>query len=283
MPGTRAARRAFGRASAGFDEASVVHDEARRRLLERLDYVRVDPARILDLGCATGAGAVALAGVYPRARVMALDASAAMLDAARRRPGAAVSWLCADAERLPLADDTAGLVFANMLLPWCRPERLFAETARVLQPSGLFLFSTLGPDSLEQLRRAWAAVDDSIHVHGFIDMHDIGDLAVGAGLEEPVLAVERLDLTYASVGDLVRDLRACGGGNVAAGRRRGLTGRRRWQSFERALLAGKRRERFSVTIELILGHAWGGVRRSGTDPAAAEHAVPIERIGRRRR
>ena len=282
LPSVRDARKTFDRASTRFDEASIVHDEARQRLLERLRYVRIDPACVVDLGCAAGSGAVALAEAFPGARVIAFDGSAAMLRVARTRCGDAAQWLRADAERLPLGDGVAGLVFANMLLPWCRPERLFAEVARVLEPSGLFLFSTLGPDSLVQLRRAWASVDDAVHVHGFVDMHDLGDLVVHAGLAEPVLATETLSLTYAGVGDLVRDLRASGGVNIAAGRRRGLTGRAVWQAFERALLAGRHDDRFSITIELILGHAWGAGPRPEVRGTLAEYAVPIERIRRRR-
>lgn len=282
LPSARDARKTFDRVSTRFDEASIVHDEARRRLLERLQYVRIDPARVVDLGCAAGGGAVALADAFPSARLIAIDASAAMLRVARARCGGSVQWLRADGERLPLGDGMAGLVFANMLLPWCRPESLFAEVARVLEPSGLFLFSTLGPDSLLQLRRAWASVDDAVHVHGFVDMHDLGDLVVRAGLAEPVLAAETLSLTYAGVGDLVRDLRASGGVNIAAGRRRGLTGRAAWRSFEKALLAGRRHDRLSITIELILAHAWGVGPRPQVRGALAEHAVPIDRIRRRR-
>lgn len=283
LPERRAARRAFERAGPGFDTAGVVHEEARQRLLERLAYVRLDPDLIVDLGCATGAAAGPLAAAYPRARIAGIDASAGMLHAARRRRAdSPLNWLQADAERLPLPDRKAGLVFANMLLPWCRPEPLFGEVARILEPSGLFLFSTLGPDSLEQLRRAWTAVDDAVHVHAFMDMHDLGDLAVRAGLEEPVLAVERLSLSYASVADCVRDLRACGGINVAAGRRRSLTGPRRWESFEQALLAQRRQGRFAVTIELVLGHAWGGRGRPETAGGPFEHAVPVDRIRRKR-
>lgn len=282
MPGARDVRKTFDRVSTRFEEASVVHDEARRRLLERLQYVRIDPARVVDLGCAAGGGVLALAEAFPSARVIAIDASAAMLRVARARCGDSVVWLRADAETLPLGDGMAGLVFANMLLPWCRPENLFAEAARVLGPSGLFLFSTLGPDSLVQLRRAWASVDDAIHVHGFVDMHDLGDLVVRAGLAEPVLATETLSLTYAGVGDLVRDLRASGGVNIAAGRRRGLTGRVAWGAFEQALLAGRRHDRLSITVELILAHAWGAGPPRKVLGGLAEHAVPIDRIRRRR-
>lgn len=280
LPSPRAARTAFERAGGRFADASVVHDETRRELLSRLELMRIDPRRIVDLGCAHGAGASALAGRYPRARVLAVDTSPAMLAAARRRCGTLADWLCADAERLPLPARAAELVFANMLLPWCRPERLFAEAARILDVSGLFMFSTLGPDSLGQLRRAWAGADDSIHVHGFFDMHDLGDLLVGAGLAEPVLDVDRIELTYTDVRSLVGDLRASGGINVAAGRRRGLTGRGRWDAFEQALLSGSRGGRFAVTLELIFGQAWGAPQTEGRG-GPREFAVPVGRIRRR--
>ena len=212
LPARRAARKVFDRASSNFRAASVVHDEARERLLGRLDLVRLAPQTIVDLGCADGRGALALATRYPDARVFAIDSSHAMCASAVQtlagRTNAAV--VGGDAEQLPLAGNAAQLLLANLVLPWSRPEAAFAEAARVLDANGLLLFATLGPDSLQQVRRAWAAVDDGIHVHGFFDMHDLGDLALAAGLQEPVLDVDRLELSYRNVGSLVSDLRACG-------------------------------------------------------------------------
>lgn len=285
LPARRAAIKAFDRASANFRVASVVHDEARDRLLGRLELVRLAPQTIVDLGCADGRGALALATRYPDARVLAVDSSQAMCESAAQtlagQTNAAV--LGGDAEQLPVAENAAQLLLANLVLPWCRPEAAFAEAARVLGEGGLFLFATLGPDSLEQVRRAWSAVDDQIHVHGFFDMHDLGDLALAAGLDEPVLDVDRLELSYRDVGSLVSDLRACGAVNVAAGRRKTLTGPGRWQGFERGLLANRRDGRFTVTIELILGQAWGaGAPRQSAEPPG-EIAVPAAGIGRVRR
>lgn len=287
LPDPRAARRAFDRAARTFANASVVHDEARHRLLERLDYVRLYPRLAVDLGCGPGAGARALAARYPNARVLAVDTSLPMLRAvaAAATEGTAaaprIAAVAADAHRLPLPNGTVHLTFANMLLPWGRPERVFAEAARVLTDGGLLLFSTLGPDTLEQVRRAWLGTDDRIHVHASFDMHDLGDLAVAAGLAEPVVDVDRMELTYMDVASLVRDLRDCGASNVAAGRRRTLTGARRWARFASALEAGRRDDgRFPVTVELILGAAWGRGRAPGArrDPSG-DVSVAIEDIG----
>ena len=95
----------------------------------------------------------------------------------------------------------------------------------MLRPGGLLTFTTFGPDTLVELRRAWAAADGHAHVNRFIDMHDLGDALVRAGLAEPVLDVERYTLTYAEVRDLMRDLKAIGAHNANAGRPRGLTGK----------------------------------------------------------
>lgn len=278
LPEKRAARRAFDRAR-DFDDASFVHDEARTRLIERLDLLRIAPTLAIDLGCATGRAANALAARYPLARVVAIDSSARMVAAAVRAAVGSVVVVQADAERVPLADQSAELVFANLVLPSCRPERVFAEVARVLKAGGAFTFATLGPESLGELRRAFAAVDDRIHVHAALDLHQLGDLAVAAGLAEPVLDVERFTVTYPDLATLVRDLRATGAVNVAAARRKTLTGRRRWQRFEQALWPAAS-GRLAVTIELVLGQAWGrGARQARA--RGAEVAIPLERIGRR--
>ena len=131
LPDKRAARRAFDRAR-DFSSACFIHDEARGRLLERLDLIRLDPLLTLDVGCATGRGATALAARYPAARVLAIDSSSSMLRSATKQAASSVALLEGDAERLPLRSHCADLLLANLVLPWCRPDRVFAESARVL-------------------------------------------------------------------------------------------------------------------------------------------------------
>jgi malonyl-CoA O-methyltransferase len=227
-----------------------------------------------------GPGASALAARYSGARVLALDSSRSMLRSAAASSAGAFAVVGGDAERVPLKEHCAELVLANLVLPWCRPDVVLAEAARVLAAGGVALFATLGPDTLKEVREAFAAADDRIHVHAAFDMHDLGDLALAAGLAEPVLDVDRLTVTYADVAALVRDLRAMGAVNVAGGRRRGLTSLARWRGFERALATPGRR--FAVTVELILGQAFGrgpGQRRDRF--AAGEIRVPVERLKRR--
>jgi malonyl-CoA O-methyltransferase len=205
-----------------------------------------------------------------------------MARAAAARLGGRGGVLLADAERLPLASHSVDLVFANLVLPWCRPDRVFAEAARVLSDGGVLLFATVGPDSLAEIRRAFAGVDRGIHVHAAFDMHDLGDLAMRAGLVEPVLDVDRLTVTYAEPAAVWRDLRSVAAVNVAGGRRRALTGRGAWSRVE-AALAPRTGERFAITVELIFGQAFGrgpGARQRPA-PTQSEVAVPIDRIRRR--
>jgi malonyl-CoA O-methyltransferase len=280
LPELKAARAKFDGAARSFTSASFLHDEARRRLLERLVAFRIGEGCFVDLGAGLGYGAAALSRMYPSARVLALDASLPMLGQATPGP---YTRLGGELERLPLRDHSVELLFANLVLPWTRPEALFAEARRVLAPSGVLVFSTLGPDTLQELRRAWLRTDEAVHVHAFWDMQTLGDLAVRAGLEEPVLDVDRIRVSYSSLSGAIRDLRACGATNSAGGRRRGLTGRGRWQHFVEALWrdqgAGEQ-GRLQLTVELIFGQAFGSRAQSRIE-SGGEVLVPVESLGRR--
>jgi malonyl-CoA O-methyltransferase len=262
------ARRAFNRASRSYDAAAVLQGEVRDLLLERLQLTVLEPRLILDAGAGTGIGSRELKRRYPRARVLALDSAERMLRAAAARG----SWLrplsrvCADAARLPLPDASVDLIFSNFLLPWGDVDRLLAEFRRVLAPRGLLTFSTLGPDTLRELRSAWASVDSNPRVHAFIDMHDLGDALVRSGFAGPVLDVERYTLEYADVPRLAADLKALGEVNALAGRSRGLTGPRKFAAMRTAYEAHRREGRLPATYEVVFGQAWApseSLRRAG--------------------
>ena len=279
LPEASSTRLVFDRAARSFQSASFIHDEARRRLLERLDCLRIEAGTLVDIGSALGQGAAELSARYPDARIIALDASFEML---RRSEQGRVARVLGDASKLPFPDHSVDLLFANLVLPWMRPDLLFAEARRVLRPSGTIVFSTLGPETLQELRRAWLRTDEAVHVHAFFDLQTLGDLAMRAGLEEPVLDVDRITVCYPELSGVIRDLRACGGTNVAGGRRRGLTGRGRWQRFVEALWRDQgegSQERLGLTVELIMGQAFGSRARSRAT-SGGEVIVPLEELGR---
>jgi malonyl-CoA O-methyltransferase len=253
-------RRRFDRAAPGFAEADFVHSVARQGLFERLAPMLIEPKVIVDLGCGVGAGATQLAASYPASTVIAVDRSAPMLQQLQQA-GAAhprISSLHAEAETLPLQPASVDLVFASLLLPWLNdPAPVFRRVAEVLRPGGLFLFSALGPDSLQELRKAWAQVDGHGHVHFFEDMHNVGDTLVRAGLADPVLDVDYLTVTYREPARLFRDLTAAGARNSLVGRKPSLTGRGEFHKMEQALRSQMREDTLPVTVELVYGHAWG--------------------------
>jgi malonyl-CoA O-methyltransferase len=144
------------------------------------------------------------------------------------------------------------------MLQWCEElDKPLAEVRRVLKPGGLFAFTTLGPDTLQELRASWAAVDDDSHVNRFLDLHDVGAALVRAGFAEPVLDVERLQLTYPDTLALMRDLKAIGAQNATRGRPRGLTGRRRMEKMRASYEAFRLDARLPASFEVLYATAWG--------------------------
>jgi malonyl-CoA O-methyltransferase len=277
-------RASFDAAAGDYDAVAVIQAEVRRRLLERLDLFRIRPKRILDVGCGTGRGAHALLKRYRGATLLALDLAPRMLEATRRqRPWfRRLDAVCADAAALPVADASADLVFSNLMLQWCdAPDRVFAEFHRVLRPGGLVLFTSFGPDTLKELRAAWRAADDHVHVSRFVDMHDLGDALVRAGFGQPVMDVEHVTVTYPDVRSLMRDLKTMGARNATAGRSRGLTGKQRLAAVEAQYEALRHEGRLPSTWEIVYGHAWASAPPAGRPPPG-EIAIPISRLGRRR-
>ncbi len=274
------ARRSFDRAAPGYDAVAVLQREIGNRLLERLDYVRLAPKTMLDLGCGTGQAVAPLMRRYPKARLIALDFAPGMLRLARRRG----NWLkrpwcvCADAESLPLADGSVDLIVSNATFQWCNDlDATFRDLRRILSPGGLLMFTSFGPDTLMELRAAWAAVDGYAHVSPFADMHEVGDGLVRARFADPVMDAERLTLTYPQVRDLMRDLKVLGANNAAAGRPRGLTGPRRLAAVEDAYEVHRRDGRLPATYEVVYGLAWGPLQRS----VEGGVAIPVSAIARR--
>lgn len=268
LPAKRAVRQSFGRSAPTYDEYAFLQREIGGRLFERLDYIKLVPQRILDIGSGTGNATQRLRERYENADITALDIAPVMLAVARNktaRPallkrlfgGAPLqSYVCADAETLPFAGESFELALSNLAMQWCDPERIAKETVRVLKPKGLFMFTTFGPDTLKELRAAFKSIDDGPHVNTFPDMHDIGDILVHAGFADPVMDQEIITLTYTDLMPLLRELKGIGAHNVLLGRANGLMGKHRWRRMVDAYERFRKEGRLPATYEVVYGHAW---------------------------
>ena len=256
----RSLRNAFDRAAEQYDEVAVLQREVGERIMQRLELIRIEPHTILDVGAGTGVFSLALSRRYRKSRVLALDLAPRMLHQARKRKGwfSRQGFICGDANRLPIASDSVDLIFSNFTLQWCGElDQAFAEFRRVLRPGGLLMFSTLGPDTLRELRQSWRAVDDRPHVHEFIDMHDVGDALLRAGLTDPVMDVENFTLAYADAMQLMRELKTIGAHNAHVDRPAGLTGKGRLRRVIEAYEGLRKDGVLPATYEVVYGHAWG--------------------------
>ena len=281
-------QRAFARAAPNYSATAILQKEVESRLLEQLDYFERAPARIVDVGAGPGRASAALKARWPKAQVIALDLALPMLREAKKNAG----WLRpkfqrvnADATALPLADGSVDLLFSNLCIQWVDDlPALFAEWRRVMAPGGLVLLSSFGPQTLHELREAFAAVDDDPHVSPFAPIQALGDALLASGFRDPVLDADTFTLTYRDASSLMHELRAIGAGNAARGRRRTLTGKQRMQRVHAAYEAFRRDGVLPATYEVFYAHAWGPEpaqpRRTGGGDLAA---VPVSRIPIRRR
>ncbi len=270
-------RDSFDRAAETYDAAAVLQKFVRTEILSRLDLVAMQPTRILDAGCGTGHASAALMKKYPKAELVSLDLALGMLrktqsvnaslaNRIKRVFGQAQqNLLCADIEQLPLADASVDMIFSNLAIQWCNDlDAAFAGIHRVLRTDGLLTFSTLGPDTLKELRAASKTDAARVSVSRFFDMHDIGDALVRAGFSAPVLDVERVVLTYENAIDVMRDLKAIGAHNAADGRGRGLQGRDFLKKITANYEQFRREDKLPATFEVVYGHAWKPVSRPKT-------------------
>ncbi len=271
-------RRAFSLAAQSYDAAAVLARETGLRMAERLDLVRIAPARLADIGCATGDGLRQLQRRYPAALPLAVDSAAAMLAQVKARAslpqrllGRAPCPINADVRALPLASGSLGLAWSNLMLHWLdEPLPAFRELNRVLEVGGLLMFSMLGPDTLKELRAACADAGVAAPLRNFHDMHDVGDALLAAGFADPVMDMEMVTLTYRTARGLLADQRHLGV-------RDGLLGRLPWRDWRKVFAAYAARridDRLPASFEIVYGHAWKAQPKTTADGRAIVRFEP---------
>jgi len=281
----KAARAAFNRAASSYDAVAALQLEIGSRLLERLDIIKMIPTSILDVGCGTGAVTQKLAQRYRHATIYALDFASHMLSVANdKKTWRQKYWqrtlqlVCGDAERLPIQNESIDFIFSNLTLQWCNQlDQTFAEFRRVLKPGGLVMFSTLGPDTLKELRSSWQRVDTNHHVHTFIDMHDIGDTMVRAGLADPVMDMENITVTYRDIRKLMRELKQLGAHNASSLRPQQLTGKSHFKQMLANYEQFRQDSVYPASYEAVYGHAWAPINPKVTKSTTTSVNVSFQK------
>lgn len=253
-------RKSFDKAASAYHQAATLQLNVAEQLLSRLDYIQIQPKTILDIGCGTGFITHGLKKKYPKATIVSLDISTAMLKTLSKLND---GWfkksktVCADAENLPFAEQSFDLIISSMTFQWCQnTQALFAGIHRCLKADGLLLFSSFGTDTLKELNSAWAQVDTQVHVNQFEDMHNIGDALINLGFHLPVMDAERIIQYHQNVFDLMHSLKAIGAHNINAGRKKGLTGKQGVEQMQAFYETYRTDKGLPATYEVIYGIGW---------------------------
>ncbi len=263
-----------------YESSAVLQKEVCDRMLERLNLVTLKPLKILDAGAGTGWGVQGLMEKYSSANVIALDLSLSMLKQSKAKGGwfHKPSLLCADAEFLPIADNSVDLIFSSLMLQWCDAKKVFAEFKRILKPGGLLMFSSFGPDTLKELRYSWAQVDNNLHVNDFVDMHDLGDELLLSGFAEPVLDMDMITLTYSHAKEVMIDLKNIGANTLINNKSRGLITPRKFQRVIDAYEAFRVNDILPASFEIVYGHAWKAEESNKKEVIGEAFSIPIKTI-----
>lgn len=226
-----AVARSFSRAAATYDDVAELQRQVGEQLLR---YLPAQAETVMDLGCGTGYFLQALTRATDSQQLIAMDLAEGMLSFARsQHADLDCCWLGGDAEAIPLADASVSVIFSSLAIQWCEDlPALFAEVKRILKPGGRFVFATLGPDTLDELRSSWRAVDDYVHVNRFEERAVLQSAMSGFAAQQ--LDEQTITLTYQRLTELTRELKSLGAHNVNAGRRSGLMGKAKLKQFREA-------------------------------------------------
>lgn len=250
-------RQSFSAACNTYDNVAELQRTVGKSLLHTIDTTQLAGA-LLDVGCGTGFLSAELLKITPcdtLRSIIALDIALPMLQTARNKLTGQhkINYLCADVEQLPLADQSIDAAFSNLALQWCsHPGRAFADIKRVLKPDGQLIFSTFGPKTLQELKTAWATVDNHNHVNEFYGEQQLAYFLKQAGFKPMRIESAIYTPRYDSVLALMHELKNLGAQHVAAGRNQRITGKSQMQRMISAYEQHRSDNRIPATFEVIL-------------------------------
>ena len=276
------------------EDSRFFYDEISRRMIGRLSYIRISPETVVDAGCGPGHSLASLRERFPKARLIGVDSCPSFIEHCKKTylPKGMQAWVSklgrksqdefhlADLAAMPMAAESAGLVWSNMALHWHpEPHKVIAEWRRVIQVGGICMFSCLGPGTFIELRKAIETAGIQTKTVSFVDMHDFGDILLEHGFVDPVMDQEVITLTYQSPQKLLADVVALGG-NPTIGRHDGLVGRQWYQRLCDAFEQQRQPDgKLHLSLEVAYGHAW---KSAVHKTAAGETHISLSAIGGRK-
>jgi len=284
---THHVKRSFSKAANSYDAHAVLQREIADRLLTHLEFTKLEPARIVDIGCGTGYFTRLLRRKYKKATIIAADLSEAMVNTTRASHGVRLPWhgrhlhATTDAINLPFKSGSFDLVCSNLTMQWiANPELMLAEMRRVLAPGGLMLFSTFGRRTLTELRQTLAKIEPERagHVLPFPDVTTLGDALTSLPVEMSVTDTDLFTLTYPDTISLIRELKGLGASAAAIrGRKNGLYGRSLIKQLEQeyAALHSTEDGQVRATFEALYAQAW----HKNEAMELPENYIPIQQAG----
>ena len=234
--------KSFSKAATTYDSVAKLQRRVGEQLLENfgstlseIESFDADNKTVLDLGSGTGYFASRLQDRCNASTYIGFDLAEGMLNFANAGSDQTANWCCGDAENLPFAAESFAVIFSSLTIQWCEHlPALFSEIWRTLKPGGVFLFSTLGPETLCELRQAWRAADDYVHVNEFTDFDSLKQLTDAHNFTERNSIEQTITLQYAELKELTAELKSLGAHNINRGRQTGLTSRAQLRKFKEA-------------------------------------------------
>jgi malonyl-CoA O-methyltransferase len=246
-------KQSFAAASVTYDSVATLQRTVGKELLHSIDVAKLT-GTLLDLGCGTGFLTGELLAHSNHETTIALDIALSMLQTtqAKLTNQRNIVYMCADAEHLPLAGQSIDSVFSNLALQWCSNlDAVFTDIKRALKPDGQLVFSTFGPQTLHELKSAWAGVDNYNHVNAFYSETQLQQFLLRAGFENSQIKSKLYTSRYDSVWTLMQELKHLGAHHVIAGRNKKITTKTAMQQMVSAYEKYRVSGQIPATFEVI--------------------------------
>jgi malonyl-CoA O-methyltransferase len=246
-------KRSFSAASVTYDSVAELQRTVGKELLRSIDTRKLT-GTLLDLGCGTGFLTGELLAHLNHETTIALDIALSMLQTTQAKLANKrnISCICADAEHLPLAGQSIDSVLSNLALQWCgNLEAVFIDIKRTLKPEGQLVFSTFGPQTLHELKNAWATVDNYNHVNAFYSETRLQQFLQEAGFKNSRIKSTLYTPRYESVWTLMQELKRLGAHHVIAGRNKKITTKKAMQKMISAYEKHRVNDQIPATFEVI--------------------------------